>query len=149
LPNKSFKRTAEKAPPPLNSTLDPQYKPSSKQKEERMKLTIRRDQSAKTGLFGGHKGMNFSLFCRVEISPEEQELINRYKVQEHVLTWREYRGDQVPGLTVQDLLQGTTAEIGDVATLLNNEEVIKSACQDFKTLLMVMASFGGEEVIEI
>ena len=114
-----------------------------------MKLTIRRDQSAKKGLFGGHKGMNFSLFCRVEISPEEQELINKYKVQEHVLTWREYQGNQVPGLTVQDLVQGKTTEIGDVATLLNNEEVIKGACQDFKTLLMVMASFGGEEVIEI
>ncbi len=114
-----------------------------------MKLTIRRDQSAKKGLFGGHKGMNFSLFCRVEISQEEQELINKYKVQEHVLTWREYQGSQVPGLTVQDLVQGKTSEIGDVATLLNNEEVIKSACQDFKTLLTVMASFGGEEVIEI
>ena len=114
-----------------------------------MKLTIRRDQSAKKGLFGGHKGMNFSLFCRVEISQEEQELINKYKVQEHVLTWREYQDSQVPGLTVQDLVQGKTTEIGDVATLLNNEEVIKSACQDFKTLLMVMASFGGEEVIEI
>jgi len=32
--------------------------------------------------------------------------------------------------------------------LLNNEEVVKGACKDFKTLLEVMASFGGEEVIE-
>lgn len=114
-----------------------------------MKLTIRRDQSAKKGLFGGHKGMNFSLFCRVEISQEERELINKYKVQDHVLTWREYEGRQIPGLTVQDLVQGKTTEIGDVATLLNNEEVIKDTCQNFKNLLIVMASFGGEEVIEI
>ena len=114
-----------------------------------MKLKIRRDQSAKKGFFGGHKGMNFSLFCRVEISPDEQDLINKYKVQEHVLTWREYEGRQIPGITVQDLVQGKTTEIGDVTTLLNNEEVIKSACQDVKTLLIVMASFGGEEVIEI
>jgi hypothetical protein len=114
-----------------------------------MKLIIRRDQSAKKGLFGGHKGMNFSLFCRVEISPEEQELIDKYKVQEHVLTWHEHESRQTPGLTVQDLVQGKTTEIGDVATLLNNEEVIKGACEDFKNLLLVMASFGGEEVIEI
>lgn len=114
-----------------------------------MKLTIRRDQSAKKGLFGGHKGMNFSLFCQVEISQEENELIEKYKVQEYVLTWREYEGNQVPGLTVQDLVRGSTAEIGDVATLLNHEEAIKGACQNFKTLLMVMTSFGGEEVIEI
>lgn len=114
-----------------------------------MKLTIRRDQSAKKGLFGGHKGMNFSLFCRVKISQEEQKLIDKYKVHEHVLTWREYDGRQVPGLTIQDLVQGKTTEIGDVATLLNNEEVIKGACQDFKNLLAVMTSFGGEEIIEI
>jgi hypothetical protein len=114
-----------------------------------MKLTIRRNQSEKKGFFGGHKGMNFSLFCRVEISPEEQELINKYQVYDHVLTWRNTENGQMPGLTVRDLVQGTTAEIGDVATLLNNEEVIKGACESFKTLLLVMASFGGEEVIEI
>ena len=39
-----------------------------------MKLTIRRDQAAKKGVFGGHKGMIFSLYCKVEISSEEQEL---------------------------------------------------------------------------
>ena len=113
-----------------------------------MKLTIRRDQAAKKGMFGGHKGMRFSLYCRVEISSEEQALIDKYKVQEHVLTWRETSNGQIPGMTVGDLTQGKTWELEDVTTLLNNEEVIKDACQDFKALLQIMASFGGEEVIE-
>ena len=114
-----------------------------------MKLTVKRDQAAKTGLFGGHKGMKFSLYCRVEISPEEQELIDKYKVGDHVLTWREYEGRQVPEITVQDLVGGKTTEIDDVGTLLNKEDVIKGACHGFKNLLLVMASFGGEELIEI
>lgn len=114
-----------------------------------MKLTIRRNQSAKTGFFGGHKGMNFNLFCQVEISEEEKELIEKYKVHEHTLTWREYEGSQIPDLTVHDLIQGMSTEVEDVATLLNNEEVIRGACQDFKDLLTIMASFGGVEVIEI
>lgn len=114
-----------------------------------MKLTIKRDQSAKKGFFGGHKGMTFSLYCKVEISPEEQGLIDKYKVNEHVLTWRQGDNGQVPGITVRNLVDGHTTEIQDVATLLNNEDVIKGACQDFKNLLLVMASFGGEEVIEI
>jgi hypothetical protein len=114
-----------------------------------VKLIIRRSQSAKKGLFGGHKGMTFSLYCRVEISPDEQELVNKYQVHDHVLTWRNSDGRQIPGLTVQDLVQGKTTDVEDVATLLNNEEVIKSACQDFKNLLLVMASFGGEEILEI
>ncbi|HED38295.1 MAG TPA: hypothetical protein ENI76_08650 [Ignavibacteria bacterium] len=114
-----------------------------------MKLTIKRDQAAKTGFFGGHKGMRFSLYARVKISADEQELIDKYKVNEHVLTYRDTENGQIPGLRIQDLVQGHTTEIDDVGTLLNNEDVIKSACQDFKNLLLVMASFGGEEVIEI
>ncbi len=114
-----------------------------------MKLIIRRDQAAKKGIFGGHKGMNFSLYCKVEISKEEQKLIDKYKVNDHVLTWREGDNGQIPGLRIKDLVYGHTVELSDVGTLLNNEEVIKGACEDFKNLLLVMASFGGEEVIEI
>ena len=114
-----------------------------------MKLRISRDQAAKTGIFGGHKGMRFSLSCRVEISPDEQALIEKYKVYDHALTWRETSSGRIPGLTVQNLVNGYDVELDDVATLLNNEEIIKEACKDFKNLLIVMASFGGEEVIEI
>jgi hypothetical protein len=114
-----------------------------------MKLIISRDQAAKKGLFGGHKGMSFSLSCRAEISPDEKALIEKYKVHEHVLTWRETDGGRLPGVTVNDLVSGKTYELDDVTTLLNNEEVIKGACQDFKNLLLVMASFGGQETIEI
>lgn len=114
-----------------------------------MKLKIRRDQAAKTGIFGGHKGMKFSLSCQVEISPEEQALIEKYKVHDHALTWQETSSGRFPGVTVRSLVDGYNVELDDVATLLNNEEVIKEACKDFKNLLMVMATFGGEEVIEI
>jgi hypothetical protein len=114
-----------------------------------MKLIISRDQLAKKGLFGGHKGMMFSLMCRVEISPEERALIDTYRVHNHALTWRETSQGREPGVTVNDLISGKTYEIDDVTTLLHNEEVIKGACQDFKNLLLVMASFGGQESIEI
>lgn len=114
-----------------------------------MKLRIRRDQAPKTGVFGGHKGMRFSLSCRVEINQEEQALIEKYKVHDHVLTWRETDRGKLPGVTVRSLVSGYNVELDDVATLLNNEEVIKEACKDFKNLLLVMRTFGGEEVVEI
>jgi hypothetical protein len=38
--------------------------------------------------------------------------------------------------------------VKDVTTLLDREAVIKQACQELKILLDVMASFGGEEIIE-
>jgi len=113
-----------------------------------MKLVIRRDQKEQKGVFGGHKGMTFLLSCRVELTSEEQELIARYRAEDHPLTYRTVRDVQVPGHTIGDLVRGVSYELKDVTTLLSNEDIIKDACKDFKTLLVVMASFGGEEVIE-
>lgn len=114
-----------------------------------MKLVIKRDQKAQTGLLGGHKGMIFLLSCRVELTPEEQELVKKYKAESHPLTFvTDREGNEVPKDTVISLMRGVTEEVKDITVLLNNEEVIKDACQGFKTLLDVMATFGGEEVIE-
>ena len=114
-----------------------------------MRLIIKRDQKAQTGIFGGHKGMTFLLSCRVELKPEEQALITKYKADYHPLTFTTDReGKTIPKDTVSSLVQGTIEEVKDITILLNNEEVVKKACENFKALLDVMATFGGEEVIE-
>lgn len=115
-----------------------------------MKLHIWRNQKQQTGLFGGHKGMVFTLGCRVDLSPEETQLITRYKAEEHpLLTRTDSTGNQIPTLTVRQLMQGVGHEVKDVTELLREERLTKEACQNFKTLLEVMNTFGGEEVIEI
>ncbi len=114
-----------------------------------MKLIIKRDQQAQKGIFGGHKGMRFLLSCRVELAPEEKALIEKYKAEDYTLTYTTSRdGTQLPKDTVRSLMQGVSEEVKDITILLNNEEIIKGACKNFKTLLEVMATFGGEEVIE-
>ncbi|RJR42799.1 MAG: hypothetical protein C4576_15475 [Desulfobacteraceae bacterium] len=113
-----------------------------------MKLKITRNQKAQKGVFGGHKGMTFTLSSRVELTPEEENLVTKYKLENHPLTFTNQNGSQIPKETVSTLMQGTTTEVKDITILLNNEEVIKGACKDFKLLLDVMATFGGEEVIE-
>lgn len=93
--------------------------------------------------------MSFNLTYRVELSPDEKELIAKYKAENHPLTYTTGRdGTQIPKDTISQLMQGVTEEMKDITVLLNNEEVVKNACKDFKTLLEVMATFGGEEVIE-
>ena len=118
-------------------------------REKAMRLIIKRDQKAQTGIFGGHKGMTFLLSCRVELKPEEQALVTKYKAEHHPLTFTTDRdGKKIPKDTISSLVQGNTEEVRDITVLLNNEEVVKKACEEFKTLLNVMATFGGEEVIE-
>jgi len=118
-----------------------------------MKLKIRRNQAAITGFFGGHKGMSFSLSCQVEISSSDKELIDKYKVRDYVLAYREENIDgrvlNVPVVTVNDLVNGYSVTLGDVGELLKREKIIKTTCKKFVNLLLVMASFGGEEVIDI
>ena len=50
--------------------------------------------------------------------------------------------------TISDLMDGIKDKCRDVSVLLENESVYKESCKYFKTLLDVMASFGGEEVVE-
>ncbi|MBI4800410.1 MAG: hypothetical protein HY794_17100 [Desulfarculus sp.] len=114
-----------------------------------MKLIIERNQREKKGLLGGYKGVAFSLACKLELSPEEKDLVDRYIVGNYTLTYRTLSdGTQEAENTLNGLMAGGYMELEDVATLLHNEEVIKDACQKFKILLEVMKTFGGQEVIE-
>ena len=118
-----------------------------------MKLIIKRNQKAQTGIFGGHKGTIFILSYSVELTPEEQALVAKYRVEDYPLM--KVTGADVTMLTdtialmsLKELTHGRTEELKDIGVLLNTEEVIKDACKGFKIFLEVMASFGGKEVFE-
>lgn len=114
-----------------------------------MKLMITRDQKAQTGLLGGHKGMAFVLKCRIELTPEEQELVTKYKCETHPITYtKNADGHDVPKDTVASLLRGSIESMANVGVLLHNEGAVKDGCAKFKILLDVMETFGGEEVVE-
>jgi hypothetical protein len=114
-----------------------------------MKLIISRNQQENKGVFGGHKGMSFILRCRIELTAEEGSLIQKYKAENYPLTFITRDGQEIPGITVNALLQGIAQEMKDISILLGNEETIRNACKNFKSLLTVMATFGGEEIVEI
>lgn len=122
-------------------------------KEESMELKIRREQEQKKGFLGGNKGIEFKLRCKVELTPEENALVEKAKVGDYVLTtytlFEDRKGDYETELTVNDLVHGMTSTVTDVQKLLGLEEEVKNGCQNLKSLLQVISSFGGEEVIEI
>lgn len=115
-----------------------------------MKLLIRRNQVDQgKSLFGANKGVLFSLYYRLILDSEEAAIVERYKLGEHPLTFRNYQGTDVPGDTVADALKGVTQTIPSVTILVQNEDVIKAGCQDFKVLLAIATTFGGEETVDI
>lgn len=113
-----------------------------------MKLHVVRDQAK--GLLGGTK---FELNARVTLSPDETELIKRYKAEKEVLIQKEVRipltgKALVINLTIGSLVSGQAFKCGDIAEIIETENNVKEACEGFKNYLSVMQGFGGEEVIE-
>ncbi|HEY4258297.1 MAG TPA: hypothetical protein VGM66_13875 [Candidatus Udaeobacter sp.] len=118
-----------------------------------MKLTIRRNQSDVKGMFGGHKGVKFSLFGKCDVSEGEKALIEKYKVGEYQLA--EYKiklknGDSIDfNITVNGIITGKHVETDDISELQKLEESMKEGCRNLKEMLAVMTTFGGEEIFEI
>ena len=125
-----------------------------------MKLYIRRMQSEKKGLFGGHKGMAFKLFARVELPEEDKQIVERYKLGNYIVATYKVPNFQITEkhpdpfleshIRTQSLMSGhETSELTDVRELLKLEEALKDGCRGMKELLRVAASFGVEEVFDI
>lgn len=113
-----------------------------------MKLVIQRSQQDVKGMLGGHKGVSFTLSYRLVLTEEESELVRRYKLEEYPVTWRMFEGTQIPLDTIGSLVAGRTQTVVDVTTLIQNEDVVKDACDKLPVLFEVVRTFGGEEVIE-
>jgi len=116
-----------------------------------MKLEIWRNQKDVKGLLGGHKGVSFSLVTRVQVTPDEQGLITKYKVGEDTLVTYQLPGgnnDFTFRVSVNEMIAGHTVDTRDIATMIDLEDTIKSRCQNLKTWLAVMATFGGYEAVE-
>jgi hypothetical protein len=109
-----------------------------------MKLVIKRSQADMKGVFGGHKGVQFNLFYQLVFTPEEAQIVERYKLGFHTLSTR---GNGLAE-TVNDAVRGVNQSVPSVEVLLQNENVAKRACDSFYTLLKVAQSFGGQEVVE-
>jgi hypothetical protein len=114
-----------------------------------VQLVIKRDQAERRGVFGGHKGVDFSLSFHLRLSQAESDLVRRYKFEELSLGTWEFQGAEVPITSVAGAMTGKTIQLTSVVELLAREREIKDACRSLKVLLDVASSFGGEEVIDI
>lgn len=113
-----------------------------------MRLIIKRNQQDQKGMLGGHKGVQFTLQYRLELTEEEQRLVERYRLGYHAITTRMFQGNEIPGHSISDMVRGQSSVVSDVTQLIREENVIKNACDELPILFDVCRSFGGDEVIE-
>ena len=127
-----------------------------------MKLLLRRDQQT-SGMI--RSTVTFSLSVRAELSNEERNNIQKYKLGDTVLYTRGEITDPGKGLlglasrvafkmmnisvSVADLANGKRVDCKDIIEMLAVEEQIKEAAATFKAVLDAASHFGGEEVIEL
>ena len=111
-----------------------------------MKLYIRRMQAEKKGLLGGHKGVAFKLYARIELPDEDKAIIEKYKLGDYAAakykTPNKGQSASYPEpfiehrVTTDMLLKGTeTYELSDVRELLELEENLKGGCRGMKELI--------------
>jgi aminopeptidase N len=108
-----------------------------------MRLVINRSQADVKGVFGGHKGVQFTLYTQVQFTDEETDLLNHYKLWDYSVMTR----NQMP-VTIRTMAEGDRQTLQSVEVLLSNEEVVKSALDKVPPLLKVLRSFGGNTVID-
>jgi len=112
-----------------------------------MKLVIKRDQADKTGIFGGSKGVEFMIIFKVELTIQEVDLLEKYKIDNSILTKLNVKGIQQI-VTIRGLINGFDLKTKSVTELIEHEESIFKACESFKNYITLLKSFGGEDVYE-
>ena len=126
-----------------------------------MKLLIRRDQRA--GMLGK---VIFQLDVRAQLSDEERQHIDKYKLAKEIL----YSKNEAPNVdpqtlkgfgklliahalnitvSVNDLVNGKRIEAKDILEMLSAEEQIREAARNFNAVLQAAAHFGGEGVVDL
>lgn len=113
-----------------------------------MKLTIRKSQQDNYDIFGKYRGAIFILSCSIELNDDEEKWVARYKLDETALASIRVGGTDIPWLNLENLLKGVKYEEKDINAILQKEEDIIVACQEFKKRMMQMTSFNGESIVE-
>ena len=136
-----------------------------------MKLKLQRSQKS-SGMIS--KSVVFALDARVELTPEEQDNLKKYKLGNQVIynSEKSKKHLEVAGaalnagaggllkgaarlamaklslnITIEGLMRGQHIECKDLDELLGAEEAIMEACRSLKTYLDTAITFDGREVV--
>ena len=106
-----------------------------------MRLIITRSYDEPTP--GEKYNSPFRVHTRLELTPEEKELVAWYKLGGHVLTRSEYSMT-----TIDDLISGRSKGTKDLNVTMGNEEALRNACAALPEMFEYCRSFGKEMIVD-
>lgn len=126
-----------------------------------MKIVLERNQKS-AGMIASKQV--FSVAFRAEVSQEERDAINKYKLADELLyqshevrggtgimgaVQRAYLRSKIKSINVRDLVNGKTVECDDVGEMLEVENQVVEAAGGLKSILEAALTFGGRHIIEV
>lgn len=115
-----------------------------------MKLVMTRGQSK--GMMGA---VTFEVKAQVQLTEEERQLIQHYKLETEVLfskkmvnIWGQPTDNDVK-VTVRQLVNGEGYKCKDLSEVIGYSDSLKSACGTLKAYLDVARGFGGQETFDM
>ena len=100
-------------------------------------------------------GVSFEVRAQVQLTDEERQLIQHYKMENEVLfskkminIWGQPTDLDVK-VSVRQLVNGEGYKCKDLGEVISYSDSLKTACSTLKSYLDVARSFGGQEVVMI
>ena len=91
-----------------------------------MKLYIKRNQES--GMLGG---ISFSVTSRVELSPEEMDLVKKYKAHKTVILTKQHPIFGTLTYKIEDLINGVKSKCKDITEIIDSENIVKRNLSKF------------------
>jgi hypothetical protein len=81
---------------------------------------------------------------KLDLTDEERELIDRFKLSDHVLSQKQYSMTQL-----KDVIDGHLERTPSLDVLIGNENVLRTACAALPAMLDFCRSFGSEVAVPL
>src|SRR3990172_13233939 len=95
------------------------------------------------------RGVVFALACKLELTPEEQNLVSKYEMGEYPIGHVQVSSGSAQVTQLREILRGYSTEMRNFGIMMETEASIIESCKRLKAALEARAAFGGEAVIDI
>jgi len=115
-------------------------------------MQLKLSKSQKSGVMGGGK---LTLMAKVVTTPDEAEVINKFKMHKEIIWQKNPRDSIAPGflgvktMTVGSLINGETYTCKDIGQMIEMEEFIKTVATNLKGYVEAAKGFGGDVTIDL